>query len=61
MATNKQHQHKSTVFENIATKERYICDNPKNVALIEGVEFIEVYTDKNPRKYLMRKAALQKV
>lgn len=59
--SKKRQKIKPVIFENITSKEKYLCDNPRNVVLIDGVEFIEVYSESNARKHLMRKAALQRV
>lgn len=40
--------------------EEWLCDNFKEVKIVDGVEFVEVYKDYNPRKFWMNKTTLIK-
>jgi len=52
---------KNTYFENIVNKERFICPNPDDVRLIDGIEYLRVLREANRRECLVRKDSLQKI
>ena len=52
---------KSIYFENIVNKERFICPNPNDVRLIDGIEYIRVLREVNRRECLIRRDSLKKV
>jgi penicillin-binding protein-related factor A (putative recombinase) len=52
---------KPVTFENRVSHERVICDDIKNVQLIDGIEFLLVHRQGQQRIFLMRKDSLEKV
>lgn len=52
---------KSTHFENIVNKERFVCPDPTDVRLIDGIEYIRVLRESNRRECLVRRDSLRKV
>ena len=50
----------STNFKNRVTGEIVICDDPKNIKVIDDVEYFFVRRKNTPRQFLMRKDALIK-
>jgi hypothetical protein len=52
---------KPVIMENRVNHERFICDDVKNVQVIDGVEFLQVRRHNDYRQFLMRKDSLQKV
>ncbi len=54
----KEIRMKPVVFENPRTRERVVCDNLRNVAVIEGEEYLAVRREKEQRTFLVRRAAL---
>ena len=53
---------KPIYFKNIVTGEHLICNNVKqDKQFIDGVEFLLVQKKDQPRKFLMRRDALQKL
>lgn len=40
--------------------EEWLCDDYNTVRNVDGVEFVEVYKELNPRKFWMNKATLNK-
>ena len=52
---------KPVTFENRVSHERVICDDIKNVQVIDGVEFLQVHKQGQERKFLMRKDSLEKI
>ena len=49
------------MFENPRTRERVVCDDLRNVAVIEGEEYLAVRREKEQRTFLIRRAALVRV
>ena len=43
------------------SKELVICDNTRDVRVIDGIEYLTVHRENNPRHFLMRKDSLKKV
>lgn len=41
--------------------ERVVCDNIRDVKVIDGVEYLVVHKHDNNRQFLMRREALEKV
>jgi hypothetical protein len=52
---------KSTHFENIVNKERFVCPDPTAIRLIDGIEYIRVLRESNRRECLVRRDSLRKV
>jgi hypothetical protein len=52
---------KNTYFENIVNKEKFICPNPDDVRLIDGIEYLRVLREANRRECLVRKDSLKKI
>jgi hypothetical protein len=52
---------KSTYFENIVNKERFVCPNPGDIRLIDGIEYLRVLYESTRRECLVRKDSLRKV
>jgi hypothetical protein len=48
-------------MENKFTHERFVCDNPRDVEVIDGVEYVRVHTQYQSRVLLMRRDALEPV
>lgn len=48
---------KPVVFRNPINNEKLLCENIRNVKIIDGVEYVTV-RKQNQRVYLMRKDAL---
>lgn len=46
---------------NIKTKEIWLCENLKQIKLIDGVEFVTVQRDPTGRTFFMRKDQFDKV
>ena len=43
------------------SKERVICENTRDVRVIDGVEYLTVHREDNPRPFLMRRDSLKKL
>jgi len=52
---------KSTYFENIVNKERFVCPDPTDIRLIDGIEYLRVLRESNRRECLVRRDSLKKV
>jgi hypothetical protein len=52
---------KTVVFKNRRSNEKFVCDNVRDVRVIEGIEYLQVHRLDNPRNFLMRRDALEKV
>lgn len=52
---------KSMLFVNERNGDRVVCDNIRDVRVIEGVDYLVVHKEENPRLFMMRKDALKKV
>jgi hypothetical protein len=52
---------KSMTFENRFNRERFECDNVRDVEVIDGVEYLRVRKPNTVRQLLMRKDTLEKV
>lgn len=52
---------KALVFENIFTHELWQCGDPKDVRVIDGVEYLVVNRHAQNRAFMMRKDSLKKV
>lgn len=52
---------KTITFRNKMNGERFVCDNIKAVEVIDGVEYLVVRKEFNPRPVMMRKDVLEKV
>ncbi len=52
---------KTMTFVNERNGEQVICDNVRDVQVIDGIEYLIVHKKENPRPFMMRKDALKKV
>ena len=52
---------KAMTFVNERNGEQVICDNVRDVQVIDGIEYLIVHKKENPRPFMMRKDALKKV
>jgi hypothetical protein len=52
---------KPVMFKNRMNGEKVICDNTRNVEVIDGVEYIFVRKLGQDRSHLMRKEALERI
>jgi hypothetical protein len=52
---------KSVNFKNRMNGERVVCDNIREVKVIDGVEYLMVHKQDSNRQFLMRREALEKV
>ncbi len=52
---------KPILFKVIVNNERVICDNVKDVRVIDGVEYLVVHRQDNARSFMMRRDALEKL
>jgi hypothetical protein len=48
-------------FENRFNRERFECDNVRDVEVIDGVEYLKVRKPNTQRQFLIRKDILEKV
>lgn len=48
-------------FENRFNRERFECDNVRDVEVIDGVEYLKVRKPNTTRQFLIRKDSLEKV
>ena len=52
---------KSMLFESKLNRERFECDNVRDVEVIDGVEYLRVRKPNTARQFLIRKDSLEKV
>jgi hypothetical protein len=52
---------KAITFKNRFNGERVVCNDPKAVQVIDGIEYLLVSKTIQDRKFLMRKEALEKI
>lgn len=52
---------KRTLFKNKLNGEYVICDNVKDVEIIDGVQYLIVHRHNSDRMFFMRKEALEQV
>jgi hypothetical protein len=52
---------KQKTFENIVTKEQFICPNARDIRVIDNVEYLPVQKANSPRVVLMRRDALRPI
>ncbi len=52
---------KSVTFENPVNHERVVCENIRDIQVIDGVEYYKVHRHGQNRTFLMRKDVLIKV
>jgi hypothetical protein len=48
-------------FKNRLNGERVICDNVRDIKIIDGVEYLTIRKDNGPRTFLMRREALERI
>ena len=49
---------KPVMFENTRTRERVVCDDVRNIAVIEGEEYLTVHRVNEQRVFLVRRTAV---
>ena len=54
----KENKMKPVMFENPRTRERVVCDDLRNVSVIEGEEYLTVRRVNEQRVFLIRRSAL---
>ena len=52
---------KPIIFENPRTREQVICDDVRNIAVIEGEEYLAVRRPDQPRVFLIKRSAVVRV
>ena len=52
---------KTVTFKNERNGEQVVCDDVRDVRVIDGVDYLVVHKQDNPRAFMMRKEALKKV
>lgn len=52
---------KTVFFENMLNKEKFYCNDPKDIRTIDGVEYLRVFKMNTQRDFLMRKDSLRKI
>lgn len=52
---------KAMMFKNRLNNEQVVCENVKNVSVIDGVEYLTVHRTDNHREFKMRRDALEKI
>ncbi len=52
---------KTIYFENIRNRERFYCNNTKDIQLIDGVEYLRVFKLGTQRDCLIKKETLKKI
>jgi len=52
---------KSVTFKNRMNNEQVVCDNVRDVHVIDGIEYLLVRRFGTDRKFLMRKEALERI
>ena len=57
----KEQNMKTLFFENTWNKEKFTCPNPKDIRLIDGIEYLRVFKYGTHREVLVRKDQLKKV
>jgi len=48
-------------FENLVNKEKYLCKNPNDIRLIDGIEYLRVFKYGTQRDCLVRKDSLKRI
>ena len=54
----KENKMKPVMFENPRTRERVVCDDLRNIAVIEGEEYLAVRRVNEQRVFLIRRSAV---
>ena len=52
---------KSMTFVNERNGEQVVCDDVRAVQVIDGIDYLVVHKQDNPRPFMMRKDALKKI
>jgi len=52
---------KPVLFENIRTRERLVCDDLRNVTIIDGEEYLAVRREQEQRVFLTKRSILTQV
>ena len=52
---------KKVFFENIVNKEKFFCNNLKDVRVIDGIEYLRVFRIGTQRDCLIKKDSLKKI
>lgn len=49
------------LFENVVTRQRYVCADPRDITVIDGVDYLTVAEAGSSRQHLMRRDALKRI
>jgi len=52
---------KPILFKVIVNNDRVICENIRDIRVIDGIEYLVVHKQDNSRSFMMRKDALEKL
>lgn len=52
---------KTVYFESFRSKEKFECHNPKDIRIIDGIEYLRVFKFGTQRDCLVRKDQLRKL
>lgn len=52
---------KSMTFENKFNRERFECDNVRDIEVIDGIEYLRVRKPNTARQLLIRRDTLEKI
>ena len=52
---------KTVTYKNKLNGEQVVCNDTRNVEVIDGVEYLLVHRPGNDRQFLMRKEVLEKI
>ena len=52
---------KIVTYQNKMNGEQVVCDDPRNIEIIDGVDYLLVRRPGTERRFLMRKEVLQKI
>jgi hypothetical protein len=52
---------KAKTFENIVNHERVVCEDVREITIIDGVDYLLVHRLNNFRPFLMRKESLKEI
>lgn len=52
---------KTMFFENMFNKEKFYCNNPKDIRTIDGIDYLRVFKIGTQRDCLVRRDTLKKI
>ena len=52
---------KTIYFENIRNNEKFYCNNPKDIKVIDGIEYLRVFRMGTQRDCLVKRDTLRKI